>query len=364
MADENYIYLYKDGESGKAGTVIAGKDVVLLDASEVLLSPDTPLLTNAQDVAGAINELFQSGGEGGDDKWVRPSDWPTLGEPAENQIIMLITTQWALGLPSSGFTVYANPSGISGKVLSGSLIVDWGDGEVESIPLNGTFQSIDHNWYNFDGMSPPTWHKGPVLNNGAHVFVIKITFPDDVYFYCATTRGEPLDIHVGKNVNFYSSMGNFKMIEHIKFFDWVPSNDNIFTDSSHSVIDEGYVLRKVETTIPWKIIPQYMFNRCYSLDEFDFSECEEVMNYGFADCTRLSEIKAPKLTTVGNSSFQACYALKNVNSPKLASAAYSAFTNCRNLENIVHADGWTYTANSFSNCYKYYDNPNMNHPGI
>ena len=66
MADENYVDLYKDEETGKVGTIIAGKDVVRLNAPEVLLSPDTPLLTNAQDLAGAINELFQSGGEGGD----------------------------------------------------------------------------------------------------------------------------------------------------------------------------------------------------------------------------------------------------------------------------------------------------------
>lgn len=68
MADENYVDLYKDEETGKVGTIIAGKDVVRLGAPEVLLSPDTPLLTNAQDVAGAINELFSEGEGGGDGK--------------------------------------------------------------------------------------------------------------------------------------------------------------------------------------------------------------------------------------------------------------------------------------------------------
>ena len=62
--DKNYIELYS--KDGKEGVNIKGQDVVLLDAPEVRLSPDTPLLTNAQDLAGAINELFQSEPGGGD----------------------------------------------------------------------------------------------------------------------------------------------------------------------------------------------------------------------------------------------------------------------------------------------------------
>ena len=50
----------------KEGVQIKGKDVIMLNAPEVLLSPDTPLLTTAQDVAGAINELFMLDPGGGD----------------------------------------------------------------------------------------------------------------------------------------------------------------------------------------------------------------------------------------------------------------------------------------------------------
>ena len=62
--DKNYIELYS--KDGKEGVNIKGQDVVILDAPEVRLSPDTPLLTNAQDVAGAINELFQLDPGGGE----------------------------------------------------------------------------------------------------------------------------------------------------------------------------------------------------------------------------------------------------------------------------------------------------------
>ncbi|MGN0587168.1 MAG: hypothetical protein ACI4JF_07775, partial [Oscillospiraceae bacterium] len=64
--EAGYFDGYTDEDSGKVGSVIHGKDIILLDAPEVMLSPDTPLLTNAQDVAGAINELFQLDPGGGE----------------------------------------------------------------------------------------------------------------------------------------------------------------------------------------------------------------------------------------------------------------------------------------------------------
>lgn len=81
MADENYIdgrngyidgdgYIdfYYDSESGEEGLVIVGGEgglvigsetYILLDAPKILFSPETPLLTKAQDLAGAINEIYQ-----------------------------------------------------------------------------------------------------------------------------------------------------------------------------------------------------------------------------------------------------------------------------------------------------------------
>lgn len=41
----------------KMGYAIQAKDVIMLDAPKVFLSPKTPLKTVAQDIAGAINEL-------------------------------------------------------------------------------------------------------------------------------------------------------------------------------------------------------------------------------------------------------------------------------------------------------------------
>ena len=62
-------------EEEKEGIQIKGKDVIFLNAAKIYppqdpdLLPDgqyTPLLTEAQDIVGAINELFQCGSGGGD----------------------------------------------------------------------------------------------------------------------------------------------------------------------------------------------------------------------------------------------------------------------------------------------------------
>lgn len=48
------------------GYMIQGRDCIYLNAPKIYPSNDTPLLTDAPDIVGAINELFQCGSGGGD----------------------------------------------------------------------------------------------------------------------------------------------------------------------------------------------------------------------------------------------------------------------------------------------------------
>ena len=64
MEKSGYFDGYTDEESGETGVEIYGRDVIHLNGK---VTSKTPLLTTAQDFAGAINELFQSGTGGGDD---------------------------------------------------------------------------------------------------------------------------------------------------------------------------------------------------------------------------------------------------------------------------------------------------------
>lgn len=59
MADESRIECYYDKASGKQGISFESPGVIVLNAPEVLLSPETPLLTKSQDLAGAINEIWK-----------------------------------------------------------------------------------------------------------------------------------------------------------------------------------------------------------------------------------------------------------------------------------------------------------------
>ena len=66
MADENYLDLYYDPETGNEGVEIRGKDAVFLNSPAVLLYPEADLPTESRDLIEILNELFRSGGEGSD----------------------------------------------------------------------------------------------------------------------------------------------------------------------------------------------------------------------------------------------------------------------------------------------------------
>lgn len=336
------------------------------------------------------------------DKWTRPSDWPQLGTPTDNQIIMLVTTQWNTS-PYEAFSVYSYAQGDTsipfgkGKVIT----VDWGDGTIENLePWHEyTNASFGHSFYSYHDYSPPTWNDGPVLNSGAHVFVITITLPNGVYFKY-NRNCELLDIHIGTNVKFYESLSYCHMLEHIKLFGRLPNGDNY---DSYQFANNG-ALCSVETTIPFTKITGDMFKYCYSLHEIDLSQCVTIGNNAFYECNmeninaplletigesafercnklatvelpklvsvgkkafyicNIEKINTPLLETVGESAFSMCYSLKTVESPRLTNVGNYAFENCYSLVNISHADGWTLGSQSFRNCLKYYDNPNKSHP--
>ena len=58
MEESGYVDGYIDESNGETGVEIYGRDVIHLNGK---VTSKTPLLTAAQDFAGAINELFQSG---------------------------------------------------------------------------------------------------------------------------------------------------------------------------------------------------------------------------------------------------------------------------------------------------------------
>lgn len=297
-----------------------------------------------------------SGDSGETNKWVRPADWPAMPEPADNQVIALVSAQWNT-YPYEYVKLYAYKYRGSTAFFDGTTAfsVDWGDGTSETIELPNSVQYKEqyHNFYDSENFS---WNDGPVLNNGAHVFVITVTIPDNAYF--AMGNGcYALEMYIGRNVKFYNEIpgSTRQMLEHVKFFGWQPTEDNI------GMMKSCQVLQCVDTTEPFVYIPQSAFYFCNNLSEIDLSKCTEVDNSGFAN-TALTKVVSDSLTVIGSSAFISCYRLESVDTPNLSTVGNSAFSSCYNIESITHAEDWTYSSNAFSSLYKWYDNPTMEHP--
>ena len=354
----------------KEGQLIKGKEFIRLQ-SPLILPPDDSLETKAQDFVGAINELnelFTTSSGGGDDKWVRPSDWPAIPEPADNQIIILISTQWNTA-PYESFMVYAYKNGDTAVNFDGttSLSVNWGDGYSETVELPSTAKYVnpEHRYYEYDETTgqPISWHSGPVLDNGAHVFVITITLPDNAYISYQYPNCDPLEIYVGKNVRFTSNIvQNQEILEHVKLFGWQPTEEN-HVATSYGLVYNCYALQCVDATEPLVYLPQRAFDSCYNLKEIDLSQCAEIGSYGLYN-TAITAITSDILHTLNSYALGYCHNLKSLDTPNLSTVGASAFAQCYNIESITHAEDWTYSSGAFYDLYRWYDNPEKQHPQI
>lgn len=339
----NFIDMFKSdtinekGEQEK-GMYIKGKDVIYLDAPAIYPSRDTPLLTEAQDFAGAINELKKLSEEGGGEVWTRPADWPELGVPENNQIILLFSNlgrnaeisgsayQNAEFYLQLRLRTYPDESS-GGPAFSGEtpFIVDYGNGHrvertSELTPYN---RWTEHYVYEDTG--------GIVLDNGLRVHIVKITVPDDAYFGYGNGNGI-LEAYFGKNIKFYMSFGAANTIQHIKMFDWIPTEKNcVHRDGYDGQFDLLYNLRCFETTIPFPRTYYGMFSSAYRLESIDLSSCTEIGRSSFASCYSLKSINAPNCTSVGDTAFYSCYSLEKVKFAENCTFGNQSFKYCDNL---------------------------------
>ena len=377
MADENYVDLYNDTESGKEGTMVAGRDVILLDAPEVLLSPDTPLLTNAQDVAGAINELFSSGGEGGDDDWQPPEGWIDIPEPEAYQVTMLVDTYFTKTSVSITLT---NETGTWSA--SGAPTIDWGDGTVTVFEPRA--RGYSHT-YDETGQ-----------------YIITVTGAENeniIYFTSASYENSILAIKIGTSMGITGSNTDyFVNLVYLKFkgrprHEFTPFNfQNAYSlicvdfesgypydgDFRDSAFQNCYSLKKAPFTRNLKRIPAQMFQNCRSLESVDLSSAVTVEGSTFFNCHSVKKINAPLLENLSRGEFYACYSLlyfsapkltlidecfrqcdslKEVNTPLVNSVSLYSFTTCYQLQKFIYADGCDFNGNTFSSCPQLYPKP-------
>lgn len=310
------------------------------------------------------NDGLGQGGGTISDKWTRPSDWPKTPEPTANQIVMLVTTQWNTA-PQETFQIYAHKYGSTPTKFDGktNATVDWGDGQSETItlPNTGTIAFCSHYFYD---IITGTWNSGPILDNGAHVFVITVTLPDNTYIDTGSLSGGLLEIYVGANVKFYNTIARNKvMLEHVKFFGWQPKSENNAGDT-YGIMSGNNVLQSVEATEPLNIIPLKAFMNCFSLSDIDLSNCVAISDMGLQN-TAITVVESKALSTIGAASLASCYELQKVIAPNLkVISSVSAFSNCYNISEVVIPDDCTYPSGTFQDLYKWYDNPEKEHPEL
>lgn len=353
MADESYIDLYTatDEETGKEteGMIVKGKDVIVLDAPAVMLSPETPLLTEAQDVAGAINELFNSGSGGGDEDdelWEPPEDWIPVPEPGEYEMYFLIE-------PAGTSKMQINigyPEGFTGDE---TLIVDWGNGEVYDYSANG----YTNFWYTYTTTGQQYLVKITLSNtNRCFLGINYDNLSTSQYMQrvliAKLGSGIILDHENLQNVGLYGAKRYYfaaqPLLRYVKI-----NNPNI-TEMPNTDVGEGTFqnccrLRRIETAAPIKVLPIYCFENCYSLWMFDFSQTEEIGMHALSSTT-FRTISLPKCTSLGQQSGMNC--LTEISAPLLTELPEYAFYNVPCIKKVYLPSCISIAANNFNNCYK------------
>lgn len=329
------------------------------------ITTDTPLLTEAQDLAAAVNELFTLD-PGGGDVWQPPADWIPVPEPSANEAYFLYdTSTWEHLILNGG-----------GSIIPTSYTVNWGDGTVETFPRGETFGNSR------------AYHK---FEKGKQ-YLIKVTITDSDYFSffqsntidmvyedyptCGyvggTTASIPISgyglliVKYGKNFPLGDGNTTLKLdgrysLQMIQF----PCFSTEYNISIHGLYCVKKVVLPPETK---KISGDYgqFLSYSYSLSEknINLNYIEELGSitatyaFIFEDCYGFQDLILPKCTVIGNGVFRNCKGLRSVYAPNCTYVGNS-FYNCDILQKVTFADGCTFGANAFYGCYMLNPKPNQ-----
>ena len=308
----------------KEGIEIKGKDVIKLNAPEIL-PPEGMLLTEAQDLVGAINELKKGLDEGGgddSDEWVRPSDWIDIPDPEDNQIVMLMDCRRYRVAPMIGLWCDGLYAGVT---------VDCGDGQVITIPEDNSVPLVYT--YSSTGQYIMTvtsdYIKGidlstPAYNGGCRYTLRAIKF----------------------GANMHAASGNLSSQYGLVYAEFFGEAATYFA------ID--YNLECVKAHVPLTETEAGCFKQCYNLKYLEgyTDELTTVPNSCFYDCG-LEKIILPKATVFDTttSCISYCRNLKEVYAPLVTSITSGEFASCQALREFTLADGYNANGNTFADNY-------------
>ena len=396
MEESGYVDGYTDESTGDIGVEIYGRDVIHLNGK---VTSKTPLLTTAQDFAGAINELFQSDPGGGDEEWTFPEHWPEIPEPAPNQVIVYLEVDE----PGYGFPVQFY-SHLSDDYFGGGTI-DWGDGTVDTVDdSGGTGHGIIAHQYTAAGQYIATItcgtdatgiyaayldnsFAGGVSSSDLHQKWVKAIKVGALVETCVSSD----DSLTGSNYAAFSRYVNtvylkflgkplFCYFSGMRYLKKIEFGAEI-TKLANYAFNGCTNLERADFIGKISEIPQSAFSNCNGLKSVDlssavtigsnaFQSCFRLKSvttpllteiqgiYAFSNCYSLKSFNAPLLTAMGNQSFSNCYSgLKIFEAPMLAEIGQNEFSNCFALEKLVLAEGCNYNGNTFSSCQLLYPKP-------
>ena len=333
---------YIDGyvsDDGKIGLEVHGEEAVKLNAPLVYLSDDTPLLTSAQDLAGAINELFQGGSGGGDEADADYEKWQNLIEPAENQAVFLVrvpNTTAKHVIMTIGYAI--------DMYYEDTWTVDWGDGTSSTGysrqgPISHDYSAIGEYTVIF------TSHMVSCNNSAA------VTSAGNSSAMLIMAKYGSL-IHAESNLNSMP-FNSQTCLRYVRLIDDTVFAERYFTSCS--------ALRNIFFSGTIETIYDYMFTSCCTLD---FSNLKfSVLNigaYAFNSCYNLKKIEMPECNVVGANAFGYCYGLRKALLPKCHSVLSSAFYSCCALNQVTFASDCTFASGAFASCHSLYPYPSDN----
>lgn len=250
----------------------------------------SPLLTEAQDVVGAINELFQDG-EGGGDDWSPPDWWIPVPEPKENEVLILVD-------------IIDNPQSYSASNWGymhdgtnnyhGTFTIDYGNG------VSGTVK---------DGNSAPIDINTPYTAKGQYIITM---VSDDRLFYRPVdqNRNTVLMIKCGANI----SCRNSGMSASYNLYGL--NRTQYIQLGGEPLIENGFLynakcIKKVKYLNSPAEIPDYAFNNLATLSYLEgVNGVTSIGQYAFSGCSSLRKIRTlPEDCTFGRDAFMGCYSM-------------------------------------------------------
>jgi len=235
--------------------------------------------------------------------------------------------------------------------VNGSVTVDWGDGNTQTVTGN----SISTTIY--------TQH----IYFSAGNYIITLNSTSTIYLLGNSIKGGIITKNssiLSENIVYQNSLNKVELGSNVIINNYAFNNcyslqsitiPNSITNIGDRAFNGCYSLQSI--TIPSGVtsIGTYAFNNCYSLQSITIpSGVTSIEGSTFRSCYSLQSITIPSgVTSIGTYAFAVCYSLQSITIPSgVTSIEGNTFRTCASLQSITIPSGVTsIEGNTFNGCY-------------